>query len=105
MGAYCRKCKKYKIPLMAVLANLMGEGARCESCGISYSISGVFKLFIMTMEGAVILLSVYISFYFLTAIPLAVCVALVFVVRILFLPFIAKSTNTKFMKIKGVGDN
>ena len=92
MGIYCRKCNKYKIPLMAVLANLTGDGARCGNCGANYSISGVLKLFYMTFEGAAVLLSVYVSFYFLTAIPLAVCIMLVFFARLFFLPFIAKVT-------------
>ena len=95
MGAYCRKCKKYKIPLMAVLANLTGEGARCENCGTSYVVAGFSKLFYLTLEGAAVLLSVYISFYFLTAIPLAACILLVFLVRLFFAPFIAKSTPKK----------
>lgn len=95
MGIYCRKCNKYKIPLMDVLANLTGDGASCGSCGASYAISGILKLFYMTLEGAAVLLSVYVSFYFLTAIPLAACITLVFFARLFFLPFIAKITDAK----------
>ena len=40
---------KYKIPLMAVLANLTGEGARCENCGTSYVVAGFSKLFYLTL--------------------------------------------------------
>ena len=100
MGAYCSKCKKYKIPLMAVLANLTGEGARCESCGTNYVIVGFSKLFYLTLEGAAILVSVYVSFYFLTAIPLAVCIFLMFLARLFFAPFIARP-RSKRKRIKG----
>lgn len=95
MGAYCRKCKKYKIPLMAALANLTGDGARCANCGASYAIAGVSKLLYMTLEGAVILLSVYVSFYLLTAIPLVVGIVLMFFARLFFLPLVAKSADKK----------
>jgi hypothetical protein len=95
MGAYCRKCKKCTIPVMAALANLTGDGVRCDNCGTHYSIAGVFKLLYLTLEGAAILLSVYISFYFLTAIPLVVGIVLMFLARLLFLPLVAKSTIKK----------
>ena len=58
-------------------------------------VAGFSKLFYLTLEGAAVLLSVYISFYFLTAIPLAACILLVFLVRLFFAPFIAKSTPKK----------
>lgn len=99
MGAYCRKCKKYKIPLMTVLVNLTSEGVWCESCGTIYTVSGFSKLFYLTIDSAVILLSVYVSFYLLTAIPLVVGIALVFFARLLLLPNVASSsTNKRFNK-------
>lgn len=98
MGIYCKKCKKHKVPLMAALASLTSEGARCESCGEIYIISGVSKLLYLTIESAVILLSVYISFYLLTAVPLNVGIAFVFFARLFLLPHVASSSTNKQFK-------
>ncbi|WP_152455965.1 hypothetical protein [Microbulbifer sp. THAF38] len=81
---------------MAALAGLTGDGARCLSCGTNYLIAGFSKLLYLTLEGAAVLLSVYVSFYFLTVVPLAVCIVLVLLIRLFFAPLIAKPTPKKF---------
>ena len=91
MGVYCRACQKYKIPYIHVLAHTLDEGVRCEHCGVVYTIARAVKLFYMTLEGIVILLSIYVSFYFLSAMPACIGVASMFLARLYFLPRLANS--------------